>query len=211
MSTNNKAKRRILVVGTGGLAREFCAWFSDVIDVVGCSADQADDRLAAQLPGRRFDNSVTPDQAGTDQCVVAVGKPKDKRHLHAVLSRAGWQFPVLVHPTAIVAPNVEMAEGVVISPGVVIGTNVTIGALSYLNFQVGVGHDARIGRYVQVNPGAQLGGAVRIGDGALLGSNSALLQGAVIGEDATLGLGAVCLTRVRAGETLVGNPGQLWR
>ena len=80
-------RTKIIVIGTGGLAREFHAWFCDVVDIVGFSADKDDDDLAASLPGRRYDNSVTPDEAGTDQCVVAVSSPKQKRHLHQLLGK----------------------------------------------------------------------------------------------------------------------------
>lgn len=203
-------KRKIVVVGTGGLAREFHAWFAHEIDILGFSADREDRGRAALLPGQRYDNNMTPDLAGTDQCVVAISSPDRKRYLHELLSKRGWKFPVLVHTSAIVAPNAEFADGVVISPQVVVGPNATIGALSYLNFQAGIGHDAVIGPYCQINPGAQVGGAAQLGRGVLLGSNSALLQGVKVGNDATVGLGAVCLTRVRSGVTVVGNPAKPW-
>ena len=202
---------KIIVVGTGGLAREFHAWFGDVFDVIGFSADRVDDHVASLLPGKRYDNSVTPDQAGTDQCVVAVSSPKMKRYLYTLLGNAGWKFPICIHATAVVAASAQLAEGVVVSPRAVIGSHAAIGALTYLNFQVGVGHDAVLSRFVQMNPGAQVGGAAEVGDGVLLGSNSALLQGVKVGADATVGLGGICLGRVRAGETMVGNPAKPWR
>ncbi len=204
------SKPRIIVVGTGGLAREFAVWFGDVVEIIGFSVDLPDQGPAAQLPGARFDNHVKPAGAGTDQCVVAVADPKMKRHLHQLLSDNGWRFPTLVHQSALVAQNAVLSEGVIVSPRTVIGSNAVIGALSYLNFQVGIGHDAVLGRYVQVNPGAQIGGETRIGDAVLLGSNSSLLQRVAVGDGTTVGIGAVCLSRVRAGETVVGNPAKKW-
>ena len=205
------AKSKIVVVGTGGLAREFHAWFGDEVDIVGFSADREDSALAALLPGERYDNNVSPDVAGTDQCVIAISSPEKKMFLHELLSKRGWRFATLVHSSAVLAPTVALGEGVVISPRVVVGANAVIGSLSYLNFQAGIGHDAVIGPYCQINPGAQVGGAARMERGVLLGSNSALLQGVKIGAGATVGLGAVCLTRVRPGATVVGNPAKPWQ
>ena len=42
-----------------------------------------------------------------------------------------------------------------------------------MNFQVGVGHDARIDNFVQINPGAQIGGNTAIGENVLIGSEAA--------------------------------------
>lgn len=199
-------KQPVIVVGTGGLAREFHAWFGDQVDILGFSADRDDDPVAALLPGKRYDNSVTPDQAGTNQCVVAVSTPHMKRRLHQLLSEAGWEFPTLIHPTAAVAASAQLAPGVIVSPRSVIGSNASIGALSYVNFQVGIGHDAQVGNYVQLNPGSQIGGAALIEDEVLIGSNSAVLQSVRIGRGATVALGAVCFRHVRPETTVIGNP-----
>ena len=45
-----------------------------------------------------------------------------------------------------------------------IGPNTKLGQAVYVNFQVGIGHDAQIGDFVQINPGAQIGGLVTVGN-----------------------------------------------
>ena len=89
--------------------------------------------------------------------------------------------------------------------------NVTLKTLSCLNFCCGVGHDAVIERFVQINPGCQLGGSVNIGEGTLVGSGSTILQGVCVGAKATVGSGSVVFNRVADGATVLGNPAKRMR
>lgn len=200
---------KILVVGTGGLAREFASYFSDCSEqfsIIGFSSKNRNEHLEFCLPGVFFEGDVTPIVADTDQAVIAIGHPAVKKKISEKLKAMGFTFPSFIHPTSVVSSGATIEEGVVISPHCVISPNVYIHKFSYVNFSCGIGHDAIVGSCVQINPGSQIGGGAHIGDGCLLGSGSTILQGVPIGANATVASGAVVFSRVSESTTVMGNP-----
>lgn len=206
--------KKILVIGTGGLAREFTSYFSrysEDIEIVGFSSTNHSEHHAFNLPGVLFTGDVSPDSVGTDEAVIAIGSPAAKKKISEKLKTLGFKFPSFVHSSSVCADQANLAEGVVVSPNCVISPNVTLNAFSYINFSCGVGHDAIIGSYVQVNPGTQLGGGVVIGDSCLIGSGSTVLQGVQIGGNAMIASGSVVFSRVAENATMMGNPAKRMR
>ena len=205
----------ILVIGAGGLAREFASYFCDGssgLRVVGFSTLAHAEREAFDRDERLFfGDDITPDEAGTTQAVVAVSNPAVKARLHRSLQQRGFTLPRFIHPSSVVSSRAELAEGVVVGPNCVVSPGVRVGALAYLNFCVGVGHDARIGTYAQLNPGVQVGGGSIIGECTLVGSGAVILQELEVGERATIASGAVVFSRVAAGATMLGNPARRMR
>lgn len=202
---------RLLIIGTGGLAREFTSHFSGQVEIAGYSGNHPGEHEAFRLPGAFHAADVTPATAGTDRAVVAIGSPAVKARVHAAFRSRGFTFPTLVHRSSVVSDGARLDEGVVVSPQCVVSPGVRLGALAYLNFCCGVGHDTVVGRFVQMNPGAQVGGSTLIGAGTLVGSGATILQGVRIGPRAIVGSGAVVFTRVAAGATVIGNPAKRLR
>jgi len=202
---------KVVFIGSGGVAREVTSWARELVDIVGYATLDADEHKRFRLPGQAFPDELTPEIAGTNLAVMAIGVPGLKRKLHERLSAAGFRFVTLVHPSAVVAAEAELGEGVIICPLVNVSPNVTLGRMCYLNFCIGIGHDAQLGDYVQVNPGVQIGGFAQIGAGTLVGSGATVREGVKIAEDATIGSGSVVFARVSAGATVMGNPAKRMR
>jgi len=198
----------IIVIGTGGLAREFSSFFAKEVNIVGFSSTNTNEFEEFSLCGKFFGSNITPDIVGTNYAVLTIGSPNAKRAVSEKLKDLGFEFPNLVHPSAVSATQLddENCEGVIISPNCVIGSNVHFSKHIYLNFMVGVGHDTKFDSYVQVNSGVQIGGDVSVGEGVLIGSGSTIRQGLRIKNACTVGSGSVVLSPVREGITVIGNP-----
>ena len=196
---------KILIIGTGGLAREFTSWFKDSFEIVGYFSNEHNDHSEFNLPGILYTENVTPDLIGTDFAVICIGDPVIKQRVYNEFSRAGFSFPIIVHHSSYIRAT-NLKDGVVIAPKCVVSPNVKIGKLTYINFSSGIGHDATIGDFVQINSGSQIGGDSKVGDQVLIGSNSVVLQGVSIGDGATVASGAVVFSRVSEGVTVIGNP-----
>tara|TARA_R110002126_G_scaffold105905_4_gene240549 strand:- start:9817 stop:10854 length:1038 start_codon:yes stop_codon:yes gene_type:complete len=82
-----------------------------------------------------------------------------------------------VHPTAVVAPDVELGEGVHVGPLVVIGPGSVIGAHVVLHASCVIGAGARIGARTVLYPSTVLYPFVEIGEDCILHA------GAVLGAD----------------------------
>lgn len=203
--------QKVVFIGSGGVAREVTSWARPLVDIAGYATLDATEHTKFALPGQPFPDDITPELAGTDLAVVAIGLPGVRRKLFDRLAAKGFRFVSLCHPSAVVADNVEIGEGSIICPLVNISPNVSLGRCSYINFCVGIGHDAVLGDFVQVNPGVQIGGFANIGSGVLVGSGATIREGVNVGDDARIGSGSVVLGKVRSDTTVMGNPAKRMR
>lgn len=203
--------QKVVFIGSGGVAREVTSWAQDMVEIVGYATLDHDEHARFGLPGQAMPDDLTPELAGTDLAVMAIGLPGVRRKLDERLSAAGFKFVSLVHPSAVVAANVQIGEGSIICPLVNVSPNVVLGRMTYLNFCIGIGHDAVLGDYVQVNPGVQIGGFAQIGRGVLVGSGATVREGLKVGENATVASGSVVFARVRPEVTVMGNPAKRMR
>lgn len=201
----------VIFFGSGGVAREVTSWAQSMVKIIGYATLDFDEHSRFDLPGAAFPDHVTPVEAGTDLAVIAIGLPKVRRRLAERLTAVGFRFRTLIHQSAVVAQNTFIGDGSIVCPLVNISPNVTLGRLNYINFCVGIGHDATIADNVQVNPGVQIGGFTTIGEGALIGSGATLREGVNIGDRATVASGSVVFANVRPDVTVLGNPAKRMR
>jgi len=197
---------KILIIGTGGLAREFTSWFKDSFEIVGYYSNEHNDHSKFNLPGVLYTKNVTPEIVGTKFVAICIGDPVIKKRFYNEFFRAGFSFPTMVHHSSVYSDSATLGDGVIIAPQCVVSPNVKIGKLTYINFCCGIGHDTEVGDFVQMNPGSQIGGESKIGDQVLIGSNSLVIQGIYIGDGTTVASGAVVFSEVSKGVTVIGNP-----
>ena len=112
----------------------------------------------------------------------------------------GGQVEALVHPTAIVDPDADVAPGVAVGPYSIIGPGVVVGQGTVLGPHVLIERDTKLGEQCQIAKGAVLGSDPQ--DLKYEGEPSRLLVGdrTVVREYATLNRG----TKV-SGKTVVGS------
>lgn len=118
----------------------------------------------------------------------------------------GYRFASVVHPTAIIAPDVVLSEGVQIMAGAVVQTGCHIGINALINTGCIVDHDCHIGDHAHISPGATLSGGVLIGENVHVGTGATVIQGIQIGRDSLVAAGAVVIRDVPEGATVAGVP-----
>ena len=124
------------------------------------------------------------------------------------IAQAGFSCPSVVHPTAFVETNAELAAGVQVFPHAYIGSEVNVGFGSIVNTGAIVSHDCCLGNYVNISPGAILAGEVEVGDGALVGMGVTVNLAAKIGAKARVGNGATVKSDVPANGVV--RAGTIW-
>tara|TARA_Y100001968_G_C19281617_1_gene679513 strand:+ start:203 stop:832 length:630 start_codon:yes stop_codon:yes gene_type:complete len=195
----------IIVIGTGGLAREFTTYFSKEVNILGYSTTTPQDFKQFKLKGELFPSDLYLKELPTANIVIPIGNPKVKKILHQELSAKGFKFPSIIHNSAIVSQSSVIGDGVVISPLTVIGPNTNLKDLVYCNYHVGIGHDSQIGEYTQINSGVQIGGGVIIHSESLIGSNSTLLQSTSLNAPITIGSGSIVIGKKNKSGTIAPN------
>lgn len=135
---------------------------------------------------------------------IAVGKAETRKKL---MSRdAGRNFPVLIHPSAVVAEGVEIGEGSVIMAGAVINPGAKLGKGVIVNTSSSIDHDCVVGDYCHVSVGAHLSGTVVVGSGTWIGAGVTISNNVDICADCVIGAGAVVIKDITEPGTYVGVP-----
>jgi len=187
----------------------------------------ANPRYAPQAAATRASAVIVPEE-WKDACPAALIRCKNA---DAAFARAAMLFytpapvPVAgVHPTALVAPDAELASGVSIGPFCVIEAGVRIGSGTVISAQCFIGHRSQIGEnclfypQVSVREGAQIGDRTILHNGTVVGSDGfgysvdgegvrtkiPQIGTVEIGSDVEIGAN-VTIDRARFGKTKIGN------
>ena len=123
-----------------------------------------------------------------------------------LLLARGAVFARLIHRTAVIGDNVEMAAGVVMCPYSIASANNRLGVGVALNLHATVDHDATVDDWSQINCHCDLTAAVRVGKEVFLGSRVSIIPNVQVGDRAYIGAGSVVLRDVVPGAKVVGSP-----
>ncbi len=137
---------------------------------------------------------------------IASGDHEIRMRLLTRAAERGYNLPVVVHPSAAIAPSARIGEGTVVMAQAAINADAEIGQGVIINTGAIVEHDCRIGDGAHLSPGAAMGGEARIGDAVWLGMNSSVLPRVSVGDNSIVGGGAVVVKDLPAGVTAIGVP-----
>lgn len=141
-----------------------------------------------------------------DGVVVAIGENLTRRRICERLAAAGERFVSVIHPTAVIAPDVVLGEGVMVAAGVVVNTGTRVGAHAILNTACTIDHHNTVGAWAHVAPGAHTGGDASIGEGALVGIGATVMPSRKVGRWAVVGAGSLVYNDVPPDATVAGVP-----
>lgn len=140
--------------------------------------------------------------------VGGIGAMSSRIAVFERLHAAGFQSPVLVHPSAVVEPNAQLASGVQIFPHAYIGSDARLGAGVIVNTGAIVSHDCVLADYANLAPGAILAGGVQVGRGTLIGMGVTVNLNVTIGAMARIGNSATVKADVPDGGVV--RAGAIW-
>jgi sugar O-acyltransferase (sialic acid O-acetyltransferase NeuD family) len=156
----------------------------------------------------------TPDEIADqrDDLELVSGIVSTKRRgLVDDMTRRGFTFGVVRHPSAIVSPRATVAPGVFIGAGVIVSARTVVGPHVILNRGANLAHDVDLGPFATVGPGAVIAGAVTVGARAWIGVGAVVRDHLTIGDGAVVAAGAVVVKPVPAGTLVAGCPATVVR
>jgi sugar O-acyltransferase (sialic acid O-acetyltransferase NeuD family) len=206
--------KRLIIVGFGGFGRETLAWARDIeptqgewriAGVLDPSAEVVADR-GYDVPYLGSPLDYQPE--GQDVFAIAVGDSRTREKFAQALISKGGRLVSLVHPTAVIGPNVRIGEGAIICPRVVLTCDITVGQLFLCNVAATLGHDVKVGKCCSIYAHADVTGHAVLGDHVTLGSHAVVLPHVKVGNGAMVGAGSVAVANVPPAITVFGIPGR---
>lgn len=191
---------RLVIIGASGHGKvvadiAILNGYSDVVFL--------DDDLSAAFC---FDYPVVgkSDAAPDGEVFVAVGNAEiRKRFMELYDDRIQ---PVLIHPSAVVAKDVEIDCGTVVMAGAVVNPGAKIGRGCIVNTSSSIDHDCTIGDYCHVAVGAHLSGTVSVGSMVWIGAGATVINNVNICGGCIIGAGAVVIKDIEEDGTYIGVP-----
>ena len=165
----------LIVIGAGGHARVV----SDIVRLMGQHAivgfldDVNPERHGSLFCGATILGGVERltglAGAGVRHACVAVGDCVARLRLAGLAAGAGFELPVLIHPSAVRAADAAVGSGTVLVAGSVVNPGARVGANVIINTGASVDHDCTIEDGVHIAVGARLAGHVSVGRGTWIG------------------------------------------
>jgi UDP-perosamine 4-acetyltransferase len=138
--------------------------------------------------------------------VGTVGDTSVRTKIYQKIEAIGFTPLTIIHPSAMIAPTIELGKGDCFMAGTIINPYAKIGNNVIVNTGALVEHDCVVDDHVCISPGAILGGEVTVGEQSFIGMGALIKQGVTIGKNVIIGMGAVVLDDIPDGEAVAGNP-----
>ncbi|PQV52509.1 acetyltransferase [Paraburkholderia sp. BL21I4N1] len=152
------------------------------------------------IGGDEWMQKLDPHSAQLANGVGATVKSRVNRKLFDLWSAQGFSFATVLHPSAVVGAEVELAPGCQIMAGAILQPHAKIGVGTVINTSVSIDHDCVVGAHCFVAPSVTLCGGASIGEGVFVGAGATLLPGVKVGNNALIAAGAVVDTDVADGD-----------
>lgn len=204
----------LLLIGAGGHAKSVISTLVDSPEYR--IAGLIDDNFASLphqilgfpvLGGR--DKLAAFKAQGVNSVHVCVGDNLIRGQMSRWLRAEGFNVVSLRHASNFAGIGSQYGAGSFFHVYSLLGAECIAGEGCILQPYSDIGHETRIGNYVQFCPGIHTGGACDIDDYAFIGLGAVILPGIRIGRHAIVGANAVVREDIPVGGVVVGNPGRL--
>ncbi|WP_139133382.1 acetyltransferase [Pandoraea sp. ISTKB] len=152
------------------------------------------------IGGDEWMDKLDPNEARLANGVGATVKSRVNRKLFDLWSAKGFAFVSVIHPSAIIGAEVELAQGCQIMAGAILQPHAKIGTGTVINTAASIDHDCVVGAHCFIAPMVTLCGAAAVGEGSFVGAGATLLPGVKVGNNALVAAGVVVDTDVADGD-----------
>lgn len=157
------------------------------------------------------DYSAISKLKGCNSVVLAIGDNWWRGKIYNELKQFGFQFPIIKHPSAVVASTSELGPGSVVLANAHVGPGARVGSVCILNTGSSVDHDCRLSDFCSLAPGVFTGGLVEIGEYSHIGVGVSISDRKKIGKHTVVGTGSVVVRDIPDFVVAYGNPAKVQR
>jgi sugar O-acyltransferase (sialic acid O-acetyltransferase NeuD family) len=205
--------RKLIIIGAGGFGREILdtlnyinsieksydiMGFVDNIIPIGTSVN------GIEVLGNDEALEIYPNSS----LVIAIGDPHVRKKYYEKYKNK-FNFPVIIHPTAIVSEFARIGEGTILQAFCIAAANSIIGNGVAINARSGVGHDAKVGDFTCIQSFCDITGNNNIGELCFLGTGVKIIPKLYIADESYLCAGSVIFKDILTKSKVLGNPGKI--
>lgn len=207
--TKIKVKQNVIIISGGGHARSLseALGFLPNTHVLGYTDLKSCLNMKLTYLGN---DTVLKKSPGNHLKLVnglgSVSRPSLRQRVYERFKRDGFKFMSVIHPSAIISKDAQLAEGVQVLAMAVINLGVCLAENVIINTAAVIEHDVIIGAHTHIAPRATICGGVNIGQGVHVGAGATIIQGIKIGNGALIAAGAVVIKNVPAKIRVAGVP-----
>ncbi len=205
----------IIVLGAGGHAKvvidALLASGAQILGVTDLDPKTHGESILG-IPVLGGDDTLSDHPANTVVLTNGIGsisRVKIRWKIFEHFKAKGYAFAKVVHPSAIIAPDVTLGEGAQVMAGAVIQPGTQIGPNTIVNSRASIDHDCIIGDHTHIAPGTTLSGAITVGEAVHVGAGTTVIQGIQIGAECVIAAGSVVLENVSGGAMVAGAPAKV--
>lgn len=202
LSIEKKVPKKVIVIGAGGHGRV-------IADIITLSGDVVlgflDDKEPEHISGIPYLGKI-PDLVKYQQDALFIAAIGDNHTRKQIMESYDLNWYTAIHPSAVIASDVEIAEGTAVIANAVINTGSKIGRGVIINTAASVDHDNVLSDYVHLSPGVRLGGTVHIGAGTWIGIGAVVSNNIEICENCLVGAGSLVLKNITLSGQYFGHP-----
>jgi len=135
--------------------------------------------------------------------VIGIGNNKIREK---IAEQYNLKYYTAIHPTSVIAEDVQIGEGTVIMANTVINVGASIGKHCIINTGATVEHDNIIEDYAHLSPSVALSGTVKVGKYTHLGTGAKVRNNINITSNVIVGVGGIVVKDIQESGTYVGMP-----
>jgi len=213
---SNKSKIDLVIVGTGGFAREVLWTIRDYNEIyhefsVLGFLDDNESLLGQTIDGIKVlgNTDWIFSKKNKIKCVIGIADSQTRKKIVHKFEKEKISFQTIIHPSVIFSKSNKIGNGTIVQAGSIITINTVIGDHVHINIDTTIGHSSIIQDFVTISPGVHVNGNTIIEEGTFIGTGAVMQQNLKIGKWAKIGTGTVLLTNVEDYSFYAGIPGKL--
>ncbi len=205
------SKPGLILIGAGGHARS-CI---DVIEQQGQYQIAGLVGLAEQKHTQQFgyaviasDDALVELAKSYQYAFITIGQIQTAEHrlrLYRQAAQCGFQFPVIIAPTAHVSRHASIGAGSIVMHGAIVNAGAKVGNNCIINTRALIEHDTKVDDHCHISTGATLNGDVNVGAGSFVGSGCVIKEGVQVGKNCLVGMGLAVRHKLADGARFTGH------
>ena len=141
-------KRSLLIIGAGGHGKVVAEVARDCgYEEIAFLDDNSDEAIGKISEMHKFTSLYK-------EAFVAIGNNKVRGEILTQLKTAGYEIPVLIHPSAYISRTAKIQRGTVVEPKAIVNTHADVSEGCIISVGAIVDHDTKLEECVHVNAGA---------------------------------------------------------